>query len=66
VVAADQAGAAVAFCVEQFGAEGWVINPYPPAEADPPHQERYDLIWSGSLLTSLDPERVDDCISMLL
>jgi SAM-dependent methyltransferase len=66
LVAADQSTVAVAFCVEQFAAAGWVLEDYPALEQGEGQLERFDLIWSGSLLSSIEPGQIDDCLSSLL
>ncbi len=66
LTAADQSTAAVAFCVEQFAGEGWKVDDYLEIDEDERHSERYDLIWSASLLSSVEPTHVDACVSSLL
>jgi len=66
LTAADQSTAAVAFCVEQFAGEGWEVDDYLEIDEEERHSERYDLIWSASLLSSVEPTHVDACVSSLL
>ncbi len=66
LVAADQSTSAVAFCVEQFGAEGWELSDYPALDGNGRQAERFDLIWSASLLSSIDPEHLGELLSSLL
>ena len=66
LVAADQSTAAIAFCVEQFGAEGWTVGDYLALDQDAGQLERYDLIWTGSLLSSIDPGHLDACLGALM
>jgi SAM-dependent methyltransferase len=63
---ADQSQAAVAFCVEQFASEGWVVDDYLALEEDEEQAGRYDLIWSASLLSLVNPARIDGFVSSLL
>ncbi len=66
LVAADQSTAAVAFCVEQFAAKGWEVEDYPMLEQPGDQLERFDLIWSASLLSSIEPDQIEACLSSLL
>lgn len=52
--AADLNRSAVDFCAKQFGAVPIYSDPDPAAI---PIQRRFDLLWSGSLLTHLSAER---------
>jgi SAM-dependent methyltransferase len=66
LVAADQSTSAVAFCVEQFAAEGWELSDYPTLGGNERQAQRFDLIWSASLLSSIDPEHLGELLSSLL
>ncbi len=65
LVVADQSPAAVSFCAEHFGAEGWVVEDYLSLGEEWRRQESFDLIWSSALLTTLAPERVGAAITAL-
>jgi SAM-dependent methyltransferase len=67
LVAADQSTAAVAFCAEQFAAQRWEVEDYLSLDEEAAERrDRFDLIWSGSLLCSLDPAQIDESLSTLL
>jgi hypothetical protein len=43
-----------------------VVDDYLALEESEDHYERYDLIWSASLLSMVDPRQMDACIAALL
>jgi trans-aconitate methyltransferase len=65
IVAADQSSAAVAFTVEQFDAVGWEVEDYLSLDGQS-RAGSFDLIWSSSLLSMVEPKRLDDCLVSLL
>jgi SAM-dependent methyltransferase len=68
VVAADTSKAAVSFCEKHCGAEPWQLASYHDLDVAR-HRDRYDLIWSGSLLAQVPPPQLDaticDLVSLL-
>ena len=63
IVAADINRAGVDFCGENFGAECWYQESWPPAFAE---GVTFDLIWAGSVMTHLPAERTMVAMNMLL
>ncbi len=65
LVAADVSEPAINFCAGNFAAEPWRLETYTQLGAAA-HEDRYDLIWSSSLLSQIPPVQIGRCLSSLL